>query len=107
MNKAIVTGASSGIGKAICRQLAANGWLVYGIGRSFNQSDDIAGAKLGAVQRRRFGIVTRRCRPRWRGGQLAASVSVWPDMGRTRRGLSALEYTRLSRRGLAMGWGVV
>ena len=34
MNKAIVTGASSGIGKAICRQLAANGWLVYGIGRS-------------------------------------------------------------------------
>ena len=43
MNKAIVTGASSGIGKAICRQLAANGWLVYGIGRSFNQSDDIAG----------------------------------------------------------------
>ena len=43
MNKAIVTGASSGIGKAICRQLAANGWLVYGIGRSFNQSDDISG----------------------------------------------------------------
>lgn len=43
MKKAIVTGASSGIGKAICRQLAANGWLVYGIGRSFNQSDDIAG----------------------------------------------------------------
>ena len=43
MNKAIVTGASSGIGKAICRQLAANGWLVYGIGRSFNESDDIAG----------------------------------------------------------------
>ena len=43
MNKAIVTGASSGIGKAICRQLAANDWLVYGIGRSFNQSDDIAG----------------------------------------------------------------
>ena len=43
MNKAIVTGASSGIGKAICRQLAANGWLVYGIGRSFDQSDDIAG----------------------------------------------------------------
>ena len=43
MNKAIVTGASSGIGKAICRQLAANGWMVYGIGRSFNQSDDIAG----------------------------------------------------------------
>ena len=43
MNKAIVTGASSGIGKAICRQLAANGWLVYGIGRSFNQSDDIVG----------------------------------------------------------------
>ena len=42
MKKAIVTGASSGIGKAICRQLAANGWLVYGIGRSFNQSDDIA-----------------------------------------------------------------
>lgn len=25
MNKAIVTGASSGIGKAICSQLAANG----------------------------------------------------------------------------------
>lgn len=43
MKKAIVTGASSGIGKAICGQLAANGWLVYGIGRSFNQSDDTAG----------------------------------------------------------------
>ena len=43
MNKSIVSGASSGIGKAICSQLAANGWLVYGIGRSFNQSDDIAG----------------------------------------------------------------
>ena len=43
MKKAIVTGASSGIGKAICGQLAANGWQVYGIGRSFNQSDDTAG----------------------------------------------------------------
>lgn len=43
MKKAIVTGASSGIGKAICRQLAANGWQVYGIGRSFDQSDDTAG----------------------------------------------------------------
>ena len=49
MNKAIVTGASSGIGKAICRQLAANGWLVYGIGRSFNQSNDIAGIERIAV----------------------------------------------------------
>ena len=45
MKKAIVTGASSGIGKAICGQLAANGWLVYGIGRSFNQSDDTAGTE--------------------------------------------------------------
>ena len=43
MKKAIVTGASSGIGKAICRQLAANGWQVYGIGRSFQQGDDTAG----------------------------------------------------------------
>lgn len=43
MNKAIVTGASSGIGKAICWQLAANGWQVYGIGRSFQKSDDTAG----------------------------------------------------------------
>ena len=45
MKKAIVTGASSGIGKAICGQLAANGWLVYGIGRSFNQSDDTTGTQ--------------------------------------------------------------
>lgn len=43
MKKAIVTGASSGIGKAICRQLSANGWQVYGIGRSFQQGDDTAG----------------------------------------------------------------
>lgn len=36
--KAIVTGASSGIGKAICKQLAAKGWVVYGIGRSFQKA---------------------------------------------------------------------
>ena len=45
MKKAIVTGASSGIGKAICGQLAANGWLVYGIGRSFQKGDDTAGTE--------------------------------------------------------------
>ena len=43
MKKAIVTGASSGIGKAICKQLAAKGWVVYGIGRSFQKSDDTTG----------------------------------------------------------------
>lgn len=43
MNKAIVTGASSGIGKAICKQLAAKGWVVYGIGRSFQKNDDTTG----------------------------------------------------------------
>ena len=59
MNKAIVTGASSGIGKAICRQLAANGWLVYGIGRSFNQSDDIAGIERIAVSYQHLTMQTR------------------------------------------------
>lgn len=35
MKKAIVTGASSGIGKAICAVLIKKGWTVYGIGRNF------------------------------------------------------------------------
>ncbi len=33
--KALVTGASSGIGKAICKMLIEEGWEVYGIGRKF------------------------------------------------------------------------
>lgn len=33
--KALVTGASSGIGKAICEMLIESGWEVYGIGRNF------------------------------------------------------------------------
>ncbi len=35
MNQAIVTGASSGIGKAITKQLLADGYEVFGIGRNF------------------------------------------------------------------------
>jgi len=37
VKKAIVTGASSGIGKAICDSLVEKGWTVYGIGRDFNK----------------------------------------------------------------------
>lgn len=36
---AIVTGASSGIGLAICEMLCANGYEVYGIGRNFKTSN--------------------------------------------------------------------
>lgn len=35
MKNAIVTGATSGIGAAICRSLLEDGWQVYGIGRDF------------------------------------------------------------------------
>ena len=44
---ALVTGASSGIGKAIVRQLLGDGWVVYGAARRTDKMDDIAkeGAK--------------------------------------------------------------
>ena len=43
MNKAIVTGASSGIGKAISEKLLAHGYEVYGIARTFTEkiNDDM------------------------------------------------------------------
>ena len=37
MKTAIVTGASSGIGKAIAEILVKNGYEVYGIGRNFTE----------------------------------------------------------------------
>lgn len=37
MKSAVVTGASSGIGAAVCRRLLAAGWQVYGIGRDFSK----------------------------------------------------------------------
>ena len=37
MKTAIVTGASSGIGKAIAEVLVKNGYEVYGIGRNFTE----------------------------------------------------------------------
>ena len=37
MKTAIVTGASSGIGKAIAEVLVKNGYEVYGIGRYFTE----------------------------------------------------------------------
>ena len=43
---AIVTGASAGIGKAIVRNLIAEGWTVYGGARRMNQMSDIV--QLGA-----------------------------------------------------------
>ena len=39
LKTAIVTGASSGIGNAISRMLAENGYKVYGIGRVFDEAD--------------------------------------------------------------------
>lgn len=40
MKTAIVTGASSGIGRAITKILLEEGYLVYGFGRHFRDSDD-------------------------------------------------------------------
>ena len=40
---AIVTGASSGIGKAICETLLETGYEIYGIGRDFSQAESIVG----------------------------------------------------------------
>ncbi|MCD7777862.1 MAG: SDR family oxidoreductase [Clostridiales bacterium] len=40
MNKAIVTGATSGIGLEICRGLIERGWFVYGIGRNFENTPE-------------------------------------------------------------------
>ena len=37
MKKAVITGATSGIGLGICRLLAERGYFVYGIGRSFDK----------------------------------------------------------------------
>lgn len=39
MKKAIVTGASKGIGLEITKRLLNLGWLVYGIGRNFEETD--------------------------------------------------------------------
>ena len=44
MNKtALVTGASSGIGKAISEMLVNEGYTVYGIGRCFKDEDSLPG----------------------------------------------------------------
>ena len=44
MNKtALVTGASSGIGKAISEMLVKEGYTVYGIGRCFNDTESLPG----------------------------------------------------------------
>lgn len=41
MNTALLTGATSGIGKAICDMLLNDGFCVYGIGRDFSKIPDI------------------------------------------------------------------
>lgn len=54
IKKAIVTGASSGIGKAICNSLVEKGWTVYGIGRDFNkcrEEDQIEISITGELQK--------------------------------------------------------
>ena len=40
-SKAIVTGASSGIGRAICKELCELGYEVYGIGRDFSREENL------------------------------------------------------------------
>ena len=41
MRTAVVTGASSGIGRASCRRLAADGWRVVGVGRDRAALDEL------------------------------------------------------------------
>ncbi len=40
MEKAVVTGATSGIGLEICRGLLEKGWFVYGLGRDFKNAPE-------------------------------------------------------------------
>ena len=52
---AIVTGASSGIGRAISEKLGVLGYEVFGIGRRFDTEEDRS-------EERRVG---KECRSRW------------------------------------------
>ncbi len=50
MNKtALVTGASSGIGKATARSLSAAGYTVYGAARNENKMQDLAGEGIHVI----------------------------------------------------------
>lgn len=49
MKCAVVTGATSGIGAAVCRSLLKENWRIYGIGRDFSKVPELTGEERFAA----------------------------------------------------------